>query len=595
MSSLFSFARTSVFDASANGSVLGALEGDSLGAGHLQGLLSTWLNLDLTTVAAILTICGVITGVSRSLAGLALKLYWWITRFFTASVSIAASDRLNREVLNWLGANVLLRQGTRVLTAGSERVMNDANYYRHVPMLMRNDDLPQMDKQTPIQYLPTFGIIWFVHDRNVFLVKRIRNDRYGSSSSYLPDEYSGAPDGTEPLVVLCLGLSVAPIKRFLETCRKFAEDQKAEFVTIRSCKSQDYFDCRWNSVVLRPARSLETVHFDEATKAGLVADIRTYLDPETRRFYTTRGIPYRRGYLLHGPPGTGKTSLSLALASCFELELYMLHIPSIKDDTQLETLFSLLPPQCIVLLEDVDAVCIRKRGPPVSARRGENDSEDGGSDDDDNDDDDDDGSGDSDSDASSSRNGFRARRRGYVGGSYCTLSGLLNVLDGVTSQEGRIVLMTSNFAETLDKALVRPGRIDRSVFLGNISPRSAELMFLRMFAPNGDKFTDDEPCGGREKSQLAELALRFSAAIPDNTFSPAQLQGYLLTHREAPVQAVENIEAWVDEEKKRMDAAELREKRVAERAEKKRNERKSRALARALSSVGGGKKVTAET
>lgn len=55
--------------------------------------------------------------------------------------------------------------------------------------------------------------------------------------------------------------------------------------------------------------------------------------------------------------------------------------------------------------------------------------------------------------------------------SKCTLSGLLNVLDGVASQEGRIVLMTSNKANQLDPALVRPGRIDKKIFMGNISQR----------------------------------------------------------------------------------------------------------------------------
>lgn len=574
MASLFKLAKTSVLEATSNSSMQDVLSDDTPGLGYLRQLLRTWLNLDVTTVAAILTIIGVVTSAAQDLSRIALKVYWWITKFFTASVSIPSSDRLNREVLNWVGANVLVRQGTRILTAGTEQINTDAWHYRRVEV-QRNDC--RHEKRTPIQYLPTFGIIWFIHDHNVFLIKRIHPTRghVQSNSNYLPEEYTAAPDGSEPLIILCLGLSVAPIKRFLETCRIFADKQREEFVTIRSSKSPDhYYDVRWDTVVLRPVRPIETVHFDEVAKAELVADIRNYLDKNTRRFYTARGIPYRRGYLLHGPPGTGKTSLSLALASLFSLELYMLHIPSIRDDNQLESLFSTLPPRCIVLLEDIDAVGIEKRKP---------------------------GSGGDDSDDSDSEDEDSwKKKQQQVRSSRCTLSGLLNVLDGVASQEGRIVLMTSNFAEQLDRALIRPGRIDKMIFLGNVSRRSAELMFLRMYEKDtssdaavstketknsdgtGDgtsKVIEAERFGGEK---LAALALEFSGSLPEDTFSPAQLQGYLLTYRNAPSQAVAKFAAWVEEEVAQMKEIEAREKRAVERAKKRRRERKLNFLSKAL-------------
>jgi chaperone BCS1 len=51
-------------------------------------------------------------------------------------------------------------------------------------------------------------------------------------------------------------------------------------------------------------------------------------------------------------------------------------------------------------------------------------------------------------------------------GKGCTLSGLLNVLDWVTAQQGRIVLMTTNVIDDLDEALIRPGRVDKIFLLG---------------------------------------------------------------------------------------------------------------------------------
>jgi len=234
--------------------------------------------------------------------------------------------------------------------------------------------------------------------------------------------------------------------------------------------------------------------------------------------------------LLHGPPGTGKTSLSLALAGAFGLELYLCHLPSIREDSELDRLFSALPPRCIVLLEDIDAVGTSRKGhydgPKSEDKEGkegkEGEEEDSGNESDD-----------------SSKDIQR--------GSRCTLSGLLNVLDGVSSQEGRIVLMTSNMAHKLDKALIRPGRIDKMIFLGNISPRSAELMFLRMYAP--------ENTGAIKQSdgELEGMAKVFSTYIPDNMFTPAMLQGYLLNRRNSPMKAVDEIEGWVNVEKTSID------------------------------------------
>jgi chaperone BCS1 len=525
------------------------------GLGAIQTLLQSWLKLDLATLAAVLTITGTISSTFRTIGDIALKVYWWITRFFTASISIPANDRLNREILNWVGAEVLERQGTRILTAGTEAVETDAWHYRRFAA-ERNDY--HHEKRMPIKYLPTFGITWFLHEGNVFLVKRVpTSSSIMSSSFYVPDEYAAAPTGSEPLVVMCLGRSVAPIKRFLDQCRDFAEKQREAFVTVRTSKSEYPAEARWDMTILRPIRPLDTVHFDEATKSELVADITNYLDKNTRRFYTARGIPYRRGYLLHGPPGTGKTSLSLALAGIFGLELYLLHMPSIQDDGHLERLFTSLPPRCIVLLEDIDAVGIKRRnGRPTD--------------------------GEDDDDESEDEKEIRHRGRHEL-----TLSGLLNVLDGVASQEGRIVLMTSNFAEKLDRALVRPGRIDKMIFLGNISPRSSEHMFLRMYAPDPES---NATIAGEKESDcdaehLQKLALSFASSIPDDTFTPAQLQGFLLSYRNAPAKAVADIGAWVKEEKATLDEAEQRAKRSAERRKSRRKEKRlMKAVALTLSS-----------
>lgn len=496
------------------------LENSAPGFRFFQRFFQTWLNLDLTTLALALTVFGALSSGAQHLQGVALRVSGWITRFFTASISISGTDRLNREVLNWLGANVLTRQETRILTAQSEAVHGDHYAYRRASM--HRIDFHH-EKRVPIQYLPTFGVTWFFHERNIFFVRRVPDSsstRSGVFAGDMPDQYAVAPSGYEPLVVMCLGRSVNPVKRFLSTCRDFADKQREAFITVRASRNQHYRE-GWDATTLRPMRPLDTVHFDKKVKDELVADIENYLKVSTRRFYMERGIPYRRGYLLHGPPGTGKTSLSLALAGYFGLELYLLHLPTIREDGDLEQLFGALPPQCIVLIEDIDAVGLKRQI--------------------------------SDEDKKKENEEFRVLgRQGH-----CTLSGLLNVLDGVASQEGRIVLMTSNFADKLDEALIRPGRIDRMIFMGNISKEAARLMYLRMYMP--DHSGDVQPVVEVGEEELAKLADEFGETIPEYVFTPAQLQGYLLNYRSAPVEAARELAEWSRKEKVRVEESRLRE------------------------------------
>lgn len=100
---------------------------------------------------------------------------------------------------------------------------------------------------------------------------------------------------------------------------------------------------------------------DQEQKTAVLSDMNEYLQPKTECWYSNRGIPLRRGYLFHGPPGTGKTSFSFALAGVFGLEIYVISLiePQLSDE-DLSTLFNGLPRKCIVLLEDIDTAGISR-------------------------------------------------------------------------------------------------------------------------------------------------------------------------------------------------------------------------------------------
>jgi chaperone BCS1 len=86
-----------------------------------------------------------------------------------------------------------------------------------------------------------------------------------------------------------------------------------------------------------------------------------------------------------------------------------------------------------------------------------------------------------------------------------TFSGILNALDGVASQRGRLVIMTTNHQNRLDPAIVRPGRVDKSVHFTLASRRQVLRMWQRFYPEalkSGETFAD---LIGEGKASMAEL------------------------------------------------------------------------------------------
>ena len=104
--------------------------------------------------------------------------------------------------------------------------------------------------------------------------------------------------------------------------------------------------------------------------------------------------------------------------------------------------------------------------------------------------------------------------------SQVTFSGLLNAIDGVMSQEGRLLFLTTNHIERLDPALICPGRIDVRIETGPVNAEMARRMFLAFFP------------------EEVELAERFALSFHKTSLTMAHLQNHLLCYRDAPQDAV---------------------------------------------------------
>lgn len=279
------------------------------------------------------------------------------------------------------------------------------------------------------------------------------------------------------------------------------------------------------------------------------------------------GIPYRRGYLFYGPPGTGKTSLSFALAGIFGLDIYCISLMEVGlTESDLNKLFTTLPRRCIVLLEDIDSAGLRRTDDTPAAIEAI----------------------DSSSDGAPSEDGVKVdmipKPSGtslQVGGikSLISLSGLLNTIDGAASHEGRVLIMTTNHPEKLDPALIRPGRVDLQVQFTLATHSQTRDIFKRMYSttssevakfsspstqsrPSTPKSNQPSLSSSREdeeflemlarepvldvldSEQLSKMAEDFADKIPPGAFSPAEIQGFLLTRKKEPRRALAEVDDW---------------------------------------------------
>lgn len=243
----------------------------------------------------------------------------------------------------------------------------------------------------------------------------------------------------------------------------------------------------WRKVARRRLRALDTVVMPSGFIENLVADATWFFGAAT--WYHERGIPYRRGYLLSGPPGCGKTSLVFALVSHFKLPLYLLNLGSLKEDSDLFDAISGVPERAILLIEDVDAngaVKSRKSAPAKPPRPGR----------------------------VPPNNPAHPSEEEK---SPITMSAFLNALDGVMSKDGRLLIMTTNHPDRLDPAVIRPGRVDRHETIGPMNAAEVARMFLRFFPLELD---------------LSQKVARGSYTVP-----AAKLQGIFLNHSNSGAEA----------------------------------------------------------
>ncbi len=329
-----------------------------------------------------------------------------------------------------------------------------SNEYRHVDAFIEGRRLGFFSRSLEMKEggLKTgFGRGWGFYDGTLF--------KYAKTKS----QQQIAPFETITLSFLTRDRAV--VERFMRDCRP-EEHKNSIYVSVHGADGS-------TGGLRRRKRGLDTVFVDEAIKRRLVERFTWFLGAE--EWHSSRGIPWKLGVVLHGPPGTGKTSLIHALASDFGFD-----IRYIKSLHGLGAAFLSGSRNDLFVIEDIDTIAgslnrERDREPGREPERGSEEASSGSS-----------------------------EGRGTRGS---PLHEILNSMDGMQTPDGLKFIVTTNHFGRLDPAIVRPGRIDEVIEIGPLSLASARAMFKAFYGRDGIK--------GYTPRTGAELQQMFSTMTAD--------------------------------------------------------------------------------
>ncbi|KAH0836762.1 hypothetical protein J3R83DRAFT_8510 [Lanmaoa asiatica] len=495
---------------------------------------------------AVLLVIGSLFETARRL--LAALWYWLINSFFITAV-FEEEDVSYQWIMHWLSKQPSWKGARNVQISTS-------NFDLHGVQIDSNEDPGAHSRK--VTYLPAVSesyTLWYNY-RWMRVTRAIESHRGGWSTR-------------ETLTISIMTRDHGVLTGILQGAKQgYIEAQKDKITIFVSDRYNRYFVIHleaqirllnhlvdsangWRELATRPKRPLNSIILDPGISDLVVEDVQDFLS--SKEWYAERGIPFRRGYLLYGAPGSGKTSLIHSIAGELGLNVYIVSLSrSGLDDTGLSELISALPERCIALMEDIDAAFhhgLSRESPHPSPTQT---------------------SDDPDQQRDMQHTGLPAPTSNRV-----SLSGLLNALDGIGAQEGRVLFATTNKYSSLDPALCRPGRMDLHIEFKLASQFQAEELFKRFYAPPSSSsgsvhLTESKHATATEESdspgpayvgvshrsraptlsldRINKLSVQFALAVPERQLSMASLQGFLMMHKTRPFGAVADIVAWVEKE-----------------------------------------------
>ncbi|KAK2661444.1 hypothetical protein Ddye_000018 [Dipteronia dyeriana] len=186
------------------------------------------------------------------------------------------------------------------------------------------------------------------------------------------------------------------------------------------CIDWNNWKIKWSCTCFEHTATFDTLAMESKKKEEIMNDLKKF--SEAKEYYAKIGKSWKRGYLLFGPPGTGKSTMIAAMANFLNYDVYDIELTIVKSNRELKSLLINTSSKSLIVVEDIDC-SLNLTG----QRQSKSDSE------------------------------YKS--------SEVTLSGLLNFVDGLWSASAgeRIVVFTTNHVDKLDPALIRSGRMDKHI------------------------------------------------------------------------------------------------------------------------------------
>ena len=285
----------------------------------------------------------------------------------------------------------------------------------------------------------------------------------------------------------------------------------------------------WTKVCLQSERMADTIVLKANDKEILMSEIEHFIN--NKEWYTNHGFLYSLGILFHGSPGTGKTSLIRYISTITGRNTHYLRLSQVKTESEFNNLLKSVDlSDTVLVMEDIDCAgkMVHNREKiyedEKKNKKKENKEKNKEKENDNNN---------KQINIVINKDSNESNKDKLQNNDRVTLDVLLNILDGILTTPGQIVVMTTNYKDVLDHALIRPGRIDICLELSKCTHDMIRKLCCNFYEKN--------------ESNLKEEELVIIESIPEKKYTPAYVMNIFRNHKDNVKKGLESIHVLEDD------------------------------------------------